>query len=58
MDKYQRNGYDSREDYLQSLADDYAVPLDVVTTMADIMPNEEFDGLISILEDAEGMFGE
>jgi hypothetical protein len=54
---YQKNGYDSREDYLQCMSEDYNVPLDVVKTLADIMPGEEFDGLISALEDAEGMFG-
>jgi len=52
---YQQNGYDSRDDYLQCLADDYGVPLETVYSLADIMPGEEFDGLISALEDAEGM---
>jgi len=52
---YQQNGYDSRDDYLQCLADDYGVPLETVYSLADIMSGEEFDGLISALEDAEGM---
>lgn len=52
------NGYESRQHYLQCMADDYGVPLDVVITMADIMPGEEFDGLVVTLEDAEGMFDE
>jgi len=52
------NGYDNREHYLKCIADDYGVPLEVVITMADIMPGEEFDGLISALEDAKGMFEE
>ena len=56
MNAYQKNGYDSRKHYLQCLSEDYRVPLDVVYTLADIMPGEEFDGLISALEDAEGMF--
>ena len=55
---YQKNGYNSREDYLGCLSEDYCVPFDVVKTLADIMPGEEFDGLISSLEDAEGMFDE
>lgn len=55
---FQVNGYKNREDYLQCMADDYGVPLDVVETLADVMPGEEFDGLISALEDAEGMFEE
>ena len=52
---YQQNGYDSRDDYLQCLADDFGVPLETVYSLADIMPGEEFDGLISALEDVEGM---
>jgi hypothetical protein len=55
---FQANGYESREDYLQCMADEYGVPLEVVMTMADIMLGEEFDGLIVALEDAEGMFDE
>jgi len=55
---FQANGYESRQHYLQCMADDYGVPLEVVITMADIMPGEEFDGLIVALEDAEDMFAE
>ncbi len=53
---FQANGYKNREDYLQCMADDYGVPLEVVIAMADIMPGEEFDGLVVALEDTEGMF--
>lgn len=53
---YQQNGYENREDYLQSLSEDYNIPLSMVITLADMMPGEEFDGLISTLEDTEGMF--
>jgi len=53
---YQQNGYDSRDDYLQCLADDYNLPLEFVYNLADMLEGEEFDGLISALEDAEGMF--
>jgi len=55
---YQQNGYENRKDYLECLAGDYCVPLEVVKTLADMMPGEEFDGLITALEDAEGMFDE
>lgn len=55
---YQKNGYESREDYLKCMSEDYGVPLEVVKSLADMMPGEEFDGLINILEDAEGMFEE
>ena len=50
---YQENGYDSREDYLQSLADDLGIPLDAVLSLAEVLgPDEDFDGLVSSLEDA------
>ena len=55
---YIENGYENRKDYLESLSEDYGVPLDVVYSLADMMPGEEFDGLVSALEDAEGMFEE
>ena len=54
---YQQNGYDSRDDYLQCLADDYGLPLDFVYSLADMLGESEiFDGLINALEDAEGIF--
>lgn len=55
-DVYQENGYDDREDYLNSLAEDYGIPLDAVLAVAEILgPDEDFDGLVSNLEDA--MYG-
>ena len=51
---YQRNGYESREHYLQSLAEDYDVPLETVHTLANLLgPEEDFDGLVSHLADME-----
>jgi hypothetical protein len=58
MNVYQENGYKNRNDYLKCMSEDYGVPLEVVYSLADIMPGEEFDGLVSALEDAEGMFEE
>jgi hypothetical protein len=56
---YQQHGYKNREDYLECLAADYCLPLDVVYELAIMLgKNEDFDGLISSLEDAEGMFDE
>lgn len=56
---YQEHGYNSRKDYLQCLAEDYNVPLEVVYSLASMLgPSEDFDGLITALEDAEEMFGE
>lgn len=55
-DIYQENGYDNREDYLNSLSEDYGVPIDAVRALAEILgPDEDFDGLVSNLEDA--MYG-
>ena len=55
-DVYQENGYDSRDDYLNSLSEDYGIPLDAVLAVAEILgPDEDFDGLVSNLEDA--MYG-
>lgn len=58
---YQENGYDDRDDYLNSLADDYGIPLDAVLALAEVLgPDEDFDGLVSNLEDAmcSGWFNE
>ena len=56
---YLEHGYADREEYLQCMADEYNVPLEVVYTLADLLgESEEFDGLISSLKDAEGMFEE
>ena len=53
IEVYQENGYDSREDYLNSLSEDYGVPIDAVYALADILgPDEDFDGLVSNLQDA------
>ena len=52
---YIQNGYESRDDYLQCMSDDYGVPIEMVYSLADMLEGEEFDGLISALEDAERM---
>ena len=53
IEVYQENGYDSREDYLNSLSEDYGVPIDAVYALADVLgPDEDFDGLVSNLQDA------
>lgn len=56
MDKkeniYKEKGYKSREDYLQSLAYDYSLPLFIVKSLADTLGrSEDFDGLINAIED-------
>ena len=51
---YQQNGYADRDDYLTCLAEDFAISIDTVYCLADILgENEDFDGLVSALEDAE-----
>ena len=52
MNIYQENGYNSRSDYLECLADDFGVDLDTVQALADLLgQDEDFDGLVSSLED-------
>lgn len=53
---YQQNGYYNREDYLRCLSEDWNIPLTTVKMLADILgPNEDFDGLVVALEDADVM---
>jgi len=55
---YQQNGYENRDYYLKCLSEDYDLPLEFVYNLAEMLEGEEFDGLISALEDAEGEFEE
>lgn len=49
---YVLNGYENRKDYLQQLAEEHDVELDVVLMLADTLgPSEDFDGLVNTLED-------
>ena len=56
MNIYRENGYDGREDYLSCLAEEYGLDLeDQVRPMAELLgPDEDFDGLVSMLEDISG----
>ena len=52
MNEYTEQGYTSRKDYLQCLADDFGVSFSTVCAMAAMLgPNEDFDGLVTALED-------
>ena len=56
MDKniYQENGYADRDDYLNCLLEDYGISIEDVYSLAEMLgENEDFDGLVSALEDAE-----
>lgn len=49
---YTENGFTNRRDYLANLADEYGVDRTTVFAMAQLLgPTEDFDGLISALED-------
>lgn len=53
---YQEHGYYNREDYLRCLSEDWDMPFMTVKMLADMLgPNEDFDGLVTMLEDADEM---
>lgn len=55
---YRDAGCDDRFDYLDWLAQDHGVDLDVVITIAALLgPEEDFDGLACAVEDAAQGFG-
>jgi hypothetical protein len=50
---YQENGFKNRKEYLRSLTDDYGVSYSTVVALANVLgPTEDFDGLLTSLEDA------
>ena len=52
MSEYTAQGYTSRRDYLDSLAEDFGVTRGTVYAMAQMLgPSEDFDGLVTALED-------
>jgi hypothetical protein len=58
LERYQEDGAIDRFGYLESLAADHGVEFDVVLTLVDVLgPEEDFDGLVTSLEDlAAGAF--
>jgi len=51
-DIYTDNGYTDRAEYLDSLAEEYGMDINVVLSLAEILgPNEDFDGLVTTLQD-------
>lgn len=53
---YQEYGYYNRENYLRCLSEDWDIPFMTVKMLADMLgPNEDFDGLVTMLEDADEM---
>ena len=54
---YQEHGYNSRIEYLKSLAEEYDVDLDVVMLLSGTLGSEEdFDGLLTSLDDVNSMW--
>ena len=52
MSIYTDEGYTSRRDYLENLADDYGVSRETVFTLAAMLgSSEDFDGLVTAVED-------
>ena len=53
MSIYTEEGYTSRRDYLECLAEDFGVPASTVFMLASMLgPDEDFDGLVCAVEDA------
>ena len=52
MSIYTDEGYKSRRDYLENLADDMGIDRQTVFTLAAMLgSSEDFDGLVTTLED-------
>ena len=55
---YTDNGYKNRNDYLEELACNNGIDRETVDMIADVLgPNEDFDGLVSSIEDYVEMYG-
>lgn len=54
MSIYTEKEYKDRQNYLNSVSDEYGVDINIVNTLADVLgPSEDFDGLISVLQDID-----
>jgi len=55
MTIYEQEGYTNRKEYLNGLAEDFGASKADVFAIADLLgESEDFDGLISMLEDLAG----
>lgn len=53
---YAEYGCKNRREYLKLMSEEFGVPFDAVCALASVLgESEDFDGLISTLEDYEGM---
>lgn len=49
---YKQHGFNNRQEYLDSLAEEYCVDKCIVYSLAELFgPNEDFDGLVNALEE-------
>ena len=56
LERYQEDGVPDRFGYLEALAEDHGVEFDVVLALIDVLgPEEDFDGLVTSLEDGLGL---
>lgn len=56
MSEYEEMGYKNRRAYLTALADEYGVDRGTVFMLASMLgPSEDFDGLVTQLEDYADM---
>lgn len=56
---YEMNGYSNRKEYLYDLADGMGIERATVMALADLLgENEDFDGLVTHLEDYSEGFDE
>jgi hypothetical protein len=52
MSVYEKLGYKDRADYLEFLSGNLEIDIDTVYALAELLgPTEDFDGLVSSLED-------
>jgi len=55
--EYKAHGFKDRMEYLESLADEYDTDIETVLFMAEVLgPSEDFDALVTSLQDGEGRF--
>lgn len=55
MSIYEENGYEDRKAYLRDLAEQYDVEVSYVFSLANLLgPEEDFDGLVSAVQDVGG----
>lgn len=49
---YELNGFEDRNEYLNHLADEFGLDIDIVYSTANMLgEGEDFDGLVSLLSD-------